>query len=340
MILLFRLSLVFFQIVNLREDVRISAVPNVDVTCYLLQACVLLYLIGGWQEGQEASAKLSMRLLCSMDPRKKEEADPSSLVKQVVEAFFPGPARQQDLLEAFMRIEGGLSGTAHYHVFTEEWTSCPCGLESAKTVDWESVIVVSTEQEFINLEDEVNKVVRGDQDNDKGWKCTSENCGRRKETTKLCMIAEVGTFVLVYITRPFHRPRTSVTVPKEMMIATYQEASFGAQATLVPAYLVYVVCHSTKDGDVPDEGHPDSVSNAETGHYFGCGRSQNGDGVTVDCLADPRAARAVDFNKWVDERPKKVTMAVYTTEKPSWWKEVRILSCVYVCVCVCVCVCV
>lgn len=308
--------------------------PNVGVTCFLLQTYALLYLIGGWKEGLEDSSLLSMRLLRSMDPRNKEEADPSSLVKEVVACLFPGGARQQDLLEAFQRISSGLIGTVQYHVATKRWTSCPCGLESLKDTEFEPVIVVSTVQEAIDLQDEVNSVVGGDNEGDAGWKCASEECEKRTETTKLFTYASVGEFVLVYITRPFHRPRTSVSVPKKITIPIYQEGN--VDATLVPAYLVYVVCHSTKGGDVPDEGHPDSVSDGETGHYFGCGRSQNGDGITVDCLADPQATRAVDFNKWVDDRPKKVTIAVYTTVEHAWSNEVHIL---FLCVCVC-CVCV
>jgi hypothetical protein len=199
------------------------------------------------------------------------------------------------------------------------------------------MIVVSTSQEAIDLQDEVNSAVGGDNDGDAGWKCALEECEKRTDTTKLFTYASVGEFVLVYITRPFNRPRTRVSVPKKITIPIYQEGN--VEATLVPAYLVYVVCHSTKGGDVPDEGHPDSVSDGETGHYFGCGRSQNGDGITVDCLADPQATRAVDFNKWVDDRPKKVTIAVYTTVEHAWSNEVHILSCVCVCVCVCLCVC-
>ena len=326
----------FFQIVNLRDDVRISAVPNVGVTCFLLQTCALLYLIGGWKEGQTPSSKLVMRLLRSMDPRNTEEDDPSSLVKEVVASFFPGDTRQQDLFEAFERISDGLIGTGQYHVATTRWTSCPCGLESLKTTDWEPVILVSTDQEVANLQDEVHSVVGADNDKEDGWKCALQECEKRKETTKLFNFGEVGEFVLVYITRPFHRPRTRVLTPKEMTIPIYQEGNL--EATLVPAYLVYVVCHSTKGGDVPDEGHPESVSNDETGHYFGCGLSQNGVGIIVDCLADPQDTRTVHFNKWVDEREKKVTMALYTTVKPAWANEVHILSlcmCVSVC-CVCV----
>ena len=324
----------FFQIVNLRDDVRISAVPNVGVTCFLLQTYALLYLIGGWKEGQRNSSTLAMRLLRSMDPRNPEEADPSSLVKEVVASFFPGATRQQDLFEASERISGGLIGTGQYHVATTRWTSCPCGQESLKATEREPVIFVSPDQEVANLQDEVHSVVGADNDKEVGWKCALQECEKRKETTKLFHFREVGEFVLVYITRPFHRPRTSVSVPKKITIPIYQEGN--VEATLVPAYLVYVVCHSTKGGDVPDEGHPDSVSDGETGHYFGCGRSQNGDGITVDCLADPQATRAVDFNKWVDDRPKKVTIAVYTTVEHAWSNEVHIL---FLCVCVC-CVCV
>ena len=305
----------FFQIVNLRDDVRISAVPNVGVTCFLLQTCALLYLIGGWKEVPSlSSSKLVMRLLRSMDPRNTEEDDPSSLVKEVVASFFPGETRQQDLFEAFERISDGLIGTGQYHVATTRWTSCPCGLESLKTTDWEPVILVSTDQEVANLQDEVHSVVGADNDKEVGWKCALQECEK---------------WLL-------HRPRTRAVTPKEMTIPMYQEGNL--EATLVPVYLVYVVCHSTKGGDVPDEGHPESVSNDESGHYFGCGLSQNGVGITVDCLADPQVTRTVDFNKWVDEREKKVTMAVYTTVKPAWSNEVHILSlcmCVSVC-CVCV----
>jgi hypothetical protein len=323
---------VFFQIVNLRDDVRISAVPNVGVTCFLLQTCALLYLIGGWKEGQRHSAKLAMRLLRSMDPRNPEEADPSSVVKGVVESFFPGATRQQDLFEAFERISGGLIGTGRYHVATTRWTSCPCGQESLKATEREPVIFVSPDQVVANLQDEVHLAVGADNDKEGGWKCALQGCEMGKYTTKLSTFGEVGEFVLVYIARPFDRPRSRVLVPKKMTIPTYQEGNMegNIEATLVPAYLVYVVCHSTEGGDVPDEGHPESVSNAETGHYFGCGRSQNGVGITVDCLADPQATRKVDFNKWVDEREKKVTMAVYTTVKHAWSNEVHILSCVCV----------
>jgi hypothetical protein len=301
-------------------DVRIDAVPNVGATCYLLQAFVILYLIGGWKEGSSSSTigSLSMRMLRSMDPSNKEEANPSDLVEKIVESLFPGEKSQQCVYVAFELISGGLQGTPGQHqVSMVHWTSCPCGLESVKKPVWESVIVVSTAKEIVNLEDIVNSEVGADEDTEDGWKCPSTDCERRKDTTKLSTRAEVGKFVIFHITRPLNRPRTSVRVPKEMMIATYQEGKIGA--TLVPAYLVYVVCHSTKGGDVPDEGHPDSVGARNGGHYFGCLRSQNGvDGITMDCLADPGDNRAVNFNNWVDERTKKVSMVVYTTEKPSW----------------------
>ena len=300
-------------------DVRINAVPNVGATCYLLQAFVLLYLIGGWKEGSPGSTigVLSLRLLRSMDPSNKEDDNPSGLVKEIVESLFPGEKNQQDLLVAFELISGGLLGTGQHLVLSEHWTSCPCGLSSVKFPESENVIVVSTDQAVVNLEDMVNSEVGCDKEDEEGWKCPSKDCDRRKETTKLSTHAGVGKIVLVYITRPFDRPRTSVKVPKQMMIATYQEGQM--EATLVPAYLVYVVCHSTGGGDVPDEDHPESVSAAQAGHYFGCACSQNGvDGITVDCLAEPGETRVVDFNKWVEERTKKVTMAVFTTEIPSW----------------------
>ena len=300
-------------------DVRINAVPNVGGTCYVLQAFVLLYIIGGWKEGSPGSTigGLSMRLLRSMDPSNKEDANPSGLVEEIVESLFPGEHRQQDLMVAFELISGSLLGTGQHIVESQRWTSCPCGHSSVKKPEWENVITVSTDQEVVNLEDMVNSSVGCDKDDEKGWKCPSIICERRKETTKLSTILSVGKFVLMYITRPFDRPRTSVKVPKQMMIATYQEGQM--EATLVHADLLYVVGHSTEGGDVPDKDHPKSVSDAPNGHYFGCGRLQNGvDGITVNCLADPEDTRVVDFNKWVDERTKKITIAVYTTEKPSW----------------------
>ena len=318
---------------------KISAVPNVGNTCYMLQTLYMMFLIGGWtcEVGKVCEiSDLGLRLLRSMEHECKDEPCPADLVRALAAKLYPHkPTGQQDVHETFVLISDLLPGTK-LHVFPRlTWCTCPCGASSSRIADPVSMIEVSTDKNAVNLEDLINASLGS---NDDGWNCRT-GCGYNKEqATFLSIIGGVGKFFVVCVKRPFDRPRTDVLVPLKMSVATYNQGEYVA--TMVEVYLHYVVMHSTQGGNVPDEGNPDSVSNAQGGHYFGCeakppsSNSSRTQGCIVDCLADADAPHEpCELEEWVLARGKKVSMVMYSTEKPG---TTVVLSRYCVCVCVCV----
>ena len=326
---------------------KISAAPNVGNTCYLLQALYTLFLIGGWKEREsEASnedsktGKLALRLLRSMEHLSEDETSPSKLVRELASSLFLSKwQQQQDVLETVMLLLGNLHGTLIHEFQTQTWSTCACGLASEKRPETQNMFVVSTDEPAANLQDLVNTVL---QCNNDGWKCPSKECSRKQETTSLSTTSWYGERILVFIKRPFDQPRTDVHIPMTISMATYEAGKISAN--MVDGYIQYVVMHSTDGGNVPDAWHPDSVSNAQTGHYFGCESkspppNSSHTGCIVDCLAKiPN--EMCDIKMWVEARGRKVVSVLYTTEKPSWMVVVPFpFVCLYVCVCMCGCGC-
>jgi hypothetical protein len=185
------------------------------------------------------------------------------------------------------------------------------------------MFVVSTDKSAINLEDLVNEELQELKCNDDPWHCPSLQCRSRNEAqTMLSTSFGFSKFILVFIKRPFDQPRTNVRVPLQMSFSTYQNGEMSA--TMVEGYLCYVVLHSTKGGNVPDAGNPESVSNIRVGHYFGC-EVKSPASFIVDCQAGipNETCDFDDINKWVHERGQKVVAVIYTTEKPFGWRVVR-----------------
>lgn len=304
----------------------------------MLQTLYMLFLIGGWTCEVDEVCKiggLALRLLRSMEHGGNDEYCPGDLVRALAAELYPSKATgQQDVHETFMLISDSLLGTKR-HVFPRRtWCTCPCGSASAQSVDMVNAIEVTTDKDAVNLEDLINAELGS---NDCGWKCRTAGCVYdKKQATFLSIISGLSNFFVVYVKRPFDRPRTDVQVPLKMSVATYNEGEIPA--TMVEVYLHYVVMHSTREGNVPDEGKPDSVSNAQAGHYFGCEAkppSCNGartEGCIVDCLADA-PNEPCDLEEWVLARGKKVCMVMYTTVKP---ETTVVLLRYFVCVCVCV----
>lgn len=172
---------------------KISAVPNVGNTCYLLQTFYVLFLIGGWKEREsEASdadskglkiGRLALQLLRSMEHGSENEASPTRLVRKLVYSLFRSKSKlQQDVLETFLLVSDHLDGTRLHEFQTQTWVTCACGLNTEKHPEIQSVLVVSTDKPAVNLEELVNTVLQRNED---GWKCPSLECMRSTETTSL-----------------------------------------------------------------------------------------------------------------------------------------------------------
>ena len=269
-----------------------------------------------------------MRLLHSMERLSEYEACPAEVVRKLAGSLFPSrPLKQEDLLEALMLIIAKVDRTRHRTVHTQTWSTCPCGLTSNKRQEIEEMLVLSTDKSFVNLEDLVNTEL---QTNNDGWDCGSLTCQYdKKEATLMSTIAHLGPKLLVVINRPKHLQRARVKVPLVMEIATYPLEDGKIAPTMVPAYLVYAVCHSTHGGNVPDAGNPESVSSKDEGHYFGVDVFAPF-GCIVDCMAETPDETCSIFD-WLQAREKKIVGALYSTEKPPGRPVVLyVLFCVWV----------